>query len=163
MMTALSGTLIRHPHGWQWSDGTPASVVTDMTGSWYYNFRCRPGYVEVPLACAKRESELGWVWEGCCSGKYREALSGDHRGLKVLDVVERYQDGDIPGISEPETQLRHAGYTRADGGKRAIPRVALVPIAEWESWSQSAPLGARWNKEDEDAIFAKAESLGWKR
>lgn len=152
------GLLTRQEDGsWRWSDGTTETRVRDMRASWYYNFRCSGGCVEVPVSIAQRESDLRWVWDGYTAGRYRESLSGDHLGPKVLHIGERYEPGDVPGISEPVVTVS-ASPTRADGGKRAIPRVALVPFAEWDERDKT-PIGATWDKGDEPAIFAKAESL----
>ena len=113
-MTALNGTLIRTADGWRWSDGTPEPRVRDLNASKHYNFRCGGGMVEVPIATAQREHDLSWVWQGWNEGKYRESLSGDHLGPKVITLTERYEDGDIPGISDP-TIGATAKPTRADG------------------------------------------------
>ncbi len=166
-MSALQGTLNRTESGWKWSDGTAAEGVYDMTASWHYNFRCRTygcgtTYIEVPLNTARQEPDLGWVWRGYCDKKYEDGLSGDHKGERVLRIDEEYAEGDIAGISDPEIKVSHIGHVRADGGKRAIPRVALVPASEWDAWSQANPIGVRWDKIDEAKIMEKARSLGYR-
>lgn len=162
MPSVFGGLLVRQADGaWRWSDGTTDSRIRDMRMSVHYNFRCRPGYVEVPIAVARREEDLRWVWNGYTAGRYAEGLSGDHTGPKVLHFAERYEDGDVPGISEPAVSVS-ASPTRADGSKRAIPRVALVPFAEWDKRNDEFPVGAEWSKADEEAILGKAASLGWR-
>jgi len=131
---------------WAWSDGTPAPQVSDLSASQHFNFRCSSGHVEVPIATAYHEPELRWVWSGQCAGIYRESLSGDHTGPKQF-------------VLDPEGIKVKA--TRADGGKRAIPRVALVPIDVWDRWAAQNPIGATWPTEAEEDIMSKARSLGW--
>lgn len=136
--TALGATLIRWAgNTWAWSDNSPAPEVKDVKPSWYYNFRVQGGYVEVPAKSAKTEVELAWV----LSGEYQTGLSGDHYGSRV-----RHQDG-------RETRQSETG--------KAIPAVYLVPVADWDQWDAETSIGARWEKADEAAIFAKAKSLGW--
>lgn len=163
-MTALNGTLERRADGWHWSDGTPAPEVSDLSASSYYNFRCTrfsdQTFVEVPITTARREPELQWIWEGYQSRQFRETLSGDHRGLKVLQIDEQYADGDVPGISQPGLAIS-ASYARADGSTRAIPRVALVPVNVWDEWCDANPIGATWDKAAENQIFSKARAMGW--
>lgn len=38
----------------------------------------------------------------------------------------------------------------------------LVPLYAWDEWA-SAPGGILWDRADEAAILARAESLGWRR
>lgn len=70
---------------WYWADGQREPRVQDMSASWHYNFRCRPGYVEVPRVAAENESDLAWVAAAVALGQYRlGAASGDHLGTAVL-------------------------------------------------------------------------------
>jgi hypothetical protein len=121
---------------WAWSDHSPAPQIRDIRPSWYYNFRVQDGYVEIPIKMAKSEPELAWVLSG-----YQEGLSGDHYADKVTHL-----DGRV---------------TRQSGTGKAIPVVYLVPAGEWDEWDATTCIGARWDRADEAAILAKAESLGW--
>lgn len=161
MITTLGGTLARRDRNeWQWSDGTPEPRVQDLSPSQHYNFRCcnRGGktHVEVLLSAAHREKDvLGWVLDGIATGKYRQNTSGDHTGPLMLtdDGAERIHidPGEDPLLgNEPIVR------------KRSIPRVALVPVEEWDLWAALHPYGASWSKDDEQEIFAKAASLGWR-
>lgn len=158
--SCLGGTLKRIGRDqWHWSDGTPEPRVTDLSPSQHYNFRCcrRGGetHVEVMLSACHRERDvLGWVLDGVATGKYRQDLSGDHTGPRVLtdDGVSRMriEPGEDPLLgSEPIVR------------KRAIPKVALVPAVEWDEWAAETPYGATWDTAHEQEIFAKARSLGW--
>lgn len=170
--TCLGGSLSRvAPNQWQWSDGTPEPRVTDLSPSQQYNFRCRTDgggktYVEVMLSVAHRERDvLGWVIAGAETGLYPQNFSGDHTGPRVLNIADHYADGDVPGISTPDAALEISRQSVLPDGtptKRAIPRVALVSIAEWDAWARDNPYGATWPKACEPEIFAKARSLGWK-
>lgn len=150
-VTALGGRLVWWGRNkWAWSDGTPAPEVRDVTPSWHYNFRVRgsrgPGaVVEVPAQTAQAEPELAWVLRG----DYPRDLSGDHAGERVI-----HADGRMTrAYSDPRT-----GETT---GARAIPEVYLVPADEWDAWDASTSIGAKWDKADEAAIFARARALGW--
>jgi hypothetical protein len=160
MPTTLNGTLRRvGPNQWQWSDGTAEPRVTDLSSSSVYNFRCRTyanaTYVEILLSVAHKERDvLGWILDGVAVGKYRQDMSGDHTGPLMLT-----DDGPTRMRIEPgEDPLRG---NEPIVHKRAIPRVALVPIAEWDAWAAENPYGASWDKGVEADIFAKARSLGW--
>lgn len=162
MITALGGTLVRKSDGWYWRDGQRATDVEDLTAGQFYNFRISRGkFVEVPISIAQRDGELEWVWNGYRDQKYREDLSGDHRGERVFQIDNWYGEGDIPGISAPEVSVRGVGFVRADGSRRAIARVALVPIEEWDACFAEKPLGITWDRDNEPSIFAKAHSLGY--
>ena len=160
MMTIFGGTLIRHGQDdWRWSDGTHEPRVYDLSPSAHFNFRCRSysgggTYVEVLLSIAHSERDvLGWVLDGVASGEYRQDLSGDHTGpMHITETgVERMriEPGEDPLLgNEP---IIH---------RRAIPRVALVPIAEWDSWAKAHPYGATWDVEVQDDLLRIARSLG---
>lgn len=117
--------------------------------------------MEIPLSAAHRERDvLGWVIEGVEQGRYTQSLSGDHTG--PLRLTE--EDGEVVVSRmriEPGEDPLHGNEPVVH--KRAIPRVALVPIAEWDAWAKDHPYGAWWDTADEAEIFAKAESLGWVR
>lgn len=148
MVTTLGGTLRRIERDrWEWSDGTPEPRVQDLSGSSHYNFRVQGGFVEVPARLAMEEDALIWVLTGHAEGRFQRALSGDHRGPLVIDTDGAGRAHIHPGTGEP-----------LPGN---IPRVILVPRAEWDAWSASKPLGATWDKADEPQILAKARSLGW--
>lgn len=155
----LGGTMIRvGANTWSWADGEPEPCVTDLSPSARYNFRCRGGeYVEVLLSACMREPDvLGWVMDGYRAGRYGESLSGDHTGPRVVSGEDvrpsRIDPGEDPLCgNEPVTH------------RRAIPRVALVPISEWDAWARDNPYGATWPRAQEERIFAKARSLGWRQ
>lgn len=161
ILTVFGGLLARTPDGqWTWSDGRPEPRVTDLSWSVVANFRCVTTgggtYVEVLLSAARREPDLRWVLDGLEAGRYRQDLSGDHTGpLRLTDEGlsrMRIEPGEDPlAGNEP---IVH---------KRAIPRVALVPVAEWDEWAAGCPYGATWDVADEAGLFARAESLGWIR
>lgn len=145
---------------WVWSDGTPEPRVTDLSPSHQYNFRCRSGgsgktLVEVMLSACHRERDvLGWVLDGVKAGKYGQANSGDHTGPLMLTdegpTRMRVEPGEDPLLgNEPIIN------------RRAIPKVALVPMEEWDAWAAEHPYGATWLTKDEAEIFEKARSLGW--
>ena len=143
-VTALGGRLVWWGRNkWAWSDGTPAPEVRDITPSWHYNFRVRgsrgPGaVVEVPVRTAQAEPELAWVLRG----DYPRDLSGDHGSTRAINLATGRE------------------HRTSDSGK-AIPEVYLVPADEWDAWDASTSIGAKWDKADEPAIFAKARALGW--
>ena len=157
--TIFGGTLIRHDkNDWRWSDGTPEPRVTDLSPSAHYNFRCRTysgaTYVEVLLSVAHSERDvLGWVLDGVEAGTCTQDVSGDHSGpIRITDDgVERMriEPGEDPLLgNEP---IIH---------RRAIPRVALVPIAKWDSWAKAHPYGATWDVDAQDDLLRIARSLG---
>lgn len=158
--TVFGGVLNRvAENGWRWADGTDEPRVTDLSASHVYNFRCRTHggvtYVEVILSAVHREKDvLGWVLRGVESGAYHQASSGDHTGPLVIgdEGVSRMriEPGEDPLLGhEPIVS------------QRAIPRVALVPVCEWDRWAKETPYGATWAAEHEPELFAKARSLGW--
>lgn len=159
--SCLGGALVRRGRNeWVWSDGTTATQVSDLSASKVYNFRCRTDgaghtYVEVLLSAAHKEHDvLGWVLARLESGMYRSDLSGDHTGpLMITDAGQsrmRIEPGEDPLLgNEP---ILH---------KRAIPKIALVPVEDWDAWAADCPYGASWDRADEDTIFAKARTLGW--
>jgi hypothetical protein len=163
-ISVFGGTLVRvAPDQWVWSDGTPEPRVRDLSPSAHYNFRCRQRYegstcttyVEVLLSVAHRERDvLGWVLAGVEQGRYEQGWSGDHMGPLMITeeglARMRVEPGEDPLLGhEP---ILH---------RRAIPRVALVPVAEWDAWAAEHPYGATWLAADEPAIFARARALGW--
>jgi hypothetical protein len=133
-LTALNGALIRLGHDqWQWSDGTPALGVRDLSPD-RWHFRCRTYgggqcYAEVSRQVALRTPELAWVLAGAQAGRYLPGQSGDH------DPME-------PG---------------------PIPAVILVPVEEWDEWAATHPVGASWDRAAEPAILERAARLGWRR
>ena len=144
---------------WVWSDGTPEPRVKDLSPSAHYSFRCRTHadgtFVEVLLSVAHRDRDvLGWVLDGIEAGEYQQANSGDHTGPMVFT-----EDGPSRMRIEPgeDPLLGNEPIVR----KRAIPRVALVPVAEWDAWAADHPYGATWDTADEPEIFARARRLGW--
>jgi len=158
--SVFGGALVRHgKDDWRWSDGTLEPRVSDLSSSSVYNFRCRQchgsTHVEVLLSAAHREKDvLGWVLDGVADGKYRQDWSGDHTGPLMMTEAGptrmHIEPGEDPLLgSEP---IRH---------KRAIPLVALVPVAEWDAWADQQPYGATWVTAIEAEIFSKAKSLGW--
>lgn len=160
--TTLGGTLIRHEKDdWRWVSGVAEPRVTDLSPSSVYNFRCRTfgsgtTYVEVLLRDCHRERDvLGWVLDGIEAGKYRQEWSGDHTGPLMIT-----EDGPTRMHIEPgEDPLKgNEPIIR----KRAIPRVALVPVNEWDAWAADNPYGCQWDKVHEDDILAEARRLGWK-
>lgn len=159
-LTVFGGVLARTPHGWIWSDGTPEPRVSDLSWSAVGNFRCRSSggttYVEVPLSVCHREPDLRWVLDAVSAGEYRQDLSGDHVGPRVLTEEGLSRMHVAPG---EDPMLGHEPIVR----KRAIPRVALVPWSVWERWATEHPYGATWAQADEESLFARAESLGWVR
>lgn len=164
-VSVLGGRLIRTGrNAWQWSDGEPEPRVRDLRAGDDWNFRCRnyasTTYVEVLLSeCHRHKETLGWVLAGVESGRYQQDTSGDHTGPMRITIDDdgelqvdrmRIDPGEDPLLgNEP---ILHT---------RAIPKVALVPVAEWDDWSNNTPSGASWDREHEDAILAKARSLGW--
>jgi hypothetical protein len=85
-LTVLNGTLIRLGHDqWQWSDGTPALGVRDLSPD-RWHFRCRTYgnrgqcYVEVSRQVALHTPELAWV------------LAGAQLGPVILVPVEEWNE-----------------------------------------------------------------------
>lgn len=151
--TTFSGVLIRHAQNdWRWIDGTPEPRVRDSSPSEYYNFRIRSGkWVEVLLRDCHRERDiLGWVLAGVESGQYQQSDSGDHRGPLLID-----DDGARHMMIEPgEDPLRgNEPIVR----RRAIPRVALVPVDDWDKWAADHPYGAQWDMANEQSIIERAK------
>ena len=141
-VTALGGRLVWWGcNKWAWSDGKPAPQVRDITPSWFYNFRCRglrPAQeIEVPVKLAESEPELAWV----LAGAYPRDLSGDHGSTLTIHMDGR--------------------RTRTSDSGKALPEVILVPAAEWDQWDATFIIGPKWDKADEDAVFAHARALGW--
>lgn len=160
-ITTLGGTLIRHAkNDWRWNDGTPEPRATDLSPSRMYNFRCRTygsggTYVEVLLSACHRERDvLGWVLAGVEAGKYPQEWSGDHTGPLMMT-----DDGPTRMHIEPgeDPLLGNEPIIR----KRAIPRVALVPVAEWDQWAAEHPYGVQWDTAHEADILGTARKLGW--
>lgn len=152
--TVFGGCLIRWGIDlWAWSDGTAEPRVKDDTLSAHYNFRIRTygsggSYVEVPVDLVRSPSnpELHWVRD---LFGLRKDLSHDFAGPRVWHV----DTGRV-------TRLHEDPVTGRLGG-RVIPEVYLVPIDEWYKHAFD-PVGAIWDAKDEEAIVAKARSLGWK-
>jgi len=140
----FGGRLIRWGNNlWAWRDGTKEPRVRDETLSSHYNFRIRTyadgKYVEVPVNVAKRfPDEFDFV----LNGSYKRANSGDDTGPKVinLNTSQTYHQSSRPG------------------GK-AIRKVYLVPIEDWEA--NDRVIGCVWDLEHEQEILNKAKSLGW--
>ena len=160
--SVLGGTLIATgANTWEWIDGTPEPRVTDLSPSQHYNFRCLAvgsgeTYVEVLLSAAHKERDmLGWVLTGVESGIYLQTPSGDHLGPRVVTDtgMERMR-------IEPGEDPLHGNEPIIH--KRSVPRVALVPISDWDTWSADHPYGATWDSQHQDDIFAKARTLGWR-
>lgn len=160
-ISVLSGSLIRDDTGrWQWRDGTPEPRVRDLSPD-EWNFRCRTGgdgetYVEVLSGLARETDALAWVLEGARGGRYPQGQSLDHTGPLTVR-----QDGSVgrAHIRPGEDPLHGAEPLPEVPGR--IPRVILVPIAEWDRWVRENPAGATWDKRDEEAILARARELGW--
>lgn len=160
-VSVLQGTLVRiATNQWAWSDGTPEPRVRDISPSSHFNFRCRTygdgiTLVEVPLGAAHRDRPLlGWVLDGVARGRYQQSTSGDHTGpLLITDegtARMRIEPGEDPLLGhEP---IMHT---------RAIPRVALVPVTEWDAWARETPYGAQWDLDQQQDILARARALGW--
>jgi hypothetical protein len=93
------------------------------------------------------------ICRGSCRGSFGEFPRATRRaGLKSGHPGK----STVAGVA---ARLRRETRT-ADSGK-AIPQVYLVPVEEWDAWGAEACLGARWERADEAAIFARAQSLGW--
>jgi len=79
--TVLGGTLRRAgPDYWQWSDGTPAPEVYDLTVGSCHSFRCitygcGTTYVQVPATLARSEPELRWIVEDRAAGSRRRTAA----------------------------------------------------------------------------------------
>ena len=137
----LGGTLERREDGWYWSDGTKEPRVEDLHPSSHYNFRIRTyhdgSYVEVPHQVAYENSDLSWVINAWDSNKLKEGISGDVRDHTL-----------VPG---------------AEGLKiiKKGPGVLLVPVEQWDLWANMTPIGALWDKADEEEILHRARQLGW--
>lgn len=66
MLSAMGGTLIRHPEGWRWRDGRPEPRVRDVTALEAFPFPRvtratqdgRAQYLAIPRAAAAEEPEL---------------------------------------------------------------------------------------------------------
>lgn len=138
LASTLSGTLLRHADGWHWSDGTPEPRVHDLRPAGHYNFRIRGRgmggqFVEVPLGLARENDDLAWV----LGRGYAESWDGDVVGPEDRDPLGRVAPG-----------------------KRAA-RVLLVPIEQWDHWSDTTIIGAEWDREHEGEILSRARALGW--
>lgn len=164
-ISVLGGRLIRcATDTWQWKDGTPEPRVRDLQPGDQWNFRCRSHakttYVEVLLGeCHRHKESLGWVLAGVEAGKYRQDNSGDHTGpIRATLDDEGELHFDRMRIEPGEDPL-HGNEPILHS--RAIPKVALVPIEDWEQWCLANPLGATWDKTDEAKIFEQARMLGW--
>lgn len=160
----FGGTLVRDDAGWTWSDGTPEPRVTDLTASEHFNFRCRQvrgeTYVEVLLSAAHADRQmLGWVLSGVEDRTFQQAISGDHTGPMVISEDEDGEPELKPMRIEPgEDPLKG---NEPIISKRAIPKVALVPVAVWDRWAKTHPYGATWDTDQQEDIFAIARRLGW--
>jgi len=164
--TVFQGALQRRSDGWFWRSGKPAPNVRDDTPSQSYNFRVslRSGgkFVEVPLS-RKMDPDLAWVFESQRLGRYITGVDNDREVSRqersgeeypTLSAQPVFEDGDIPGISEPGIALRK---TRDATKARAV----YVPIADWDLWSNGTVTGALWNKADEPEILLQAKLEGW--
>ena len=147
-ITVLNGALIRWgPDLWAWKTGEREPRVKDLKPSFYYNFRIRTygsseysakpnQYIEVPIKLAQTEPELSWV------NGYPIGDSGDDTGDKLRTL---------------SGQMVHK--SAREGGK-AIRKVYLVPLEEWDDWNAKTSIGAHWDKADEEAILQKANQIG---
>lgn len=160
MTTTLDGTLIRHDDGtWHWRDGTPEPRVSDLTLGRAYNFRCRTygggsTCVEVPISVAREQDDLAWVIEGLRANRYETGLDGDRTGPLVIR-----EDGSVgrAHIAPGEDPLN--GNEPLPEQPGPIPRVALVPVAEWDA---RPPCGIAWDCANETDILDRAYALGWR-
>jgi hypothetical protein len=130
--TALSRPLIRWRNNiWPWRD-SPASAVQDLRATDHYKFRIRNRrWIEVLVRLAREKEALRWVTQG----GYEISVSGFHYGPIVV-----HEDGRM---------------TRAS--QRVLPKVYLVPVADWVAHDQL--LAAQWPAAKHNTVAAKASSL----
>ena len=160
--SVLGGCLTRGPGTsgmWLWSDGAAEPRARDLSPSSEYNFRVRSHggaqYVEIRYGIAASHADLRVWLDGYLAGTYGLGSSGDHSGPRAIRAdgstyLSRINPGDDPHIGH-EPILRD----------RPIPPVILVPISDWDAWAAAHPMGCSWDMSDEDAILARARSLGW--
>jgi hypothetical protein len=131
--TALSRPLIRWRNNiWPWRDQPPASAVQDLRATDHYKFRIRNRrWIEVLVRLAREKEALRWVTQG----GYEISVSGFHYGPIVV-----HEDGRM---------------TRAS--QRVLPKVYLVPVADWVAHDQL--LAAQWPAAEHNTIAARARSL----
>jgi hypothetical protein len=131
--TALSRPLIRWRNNiWPWRDQPPASAVQDLRATDHYKFRIRNRrWIEVLVRLAREKEALRWVTQG----GYEISVSGFHYGPIVV-----HEDGRM---------------TRAS--QRVLPKVYLVPVADWVAHDQL--LAAQLPAAEHNTIAAKARSL----
>jgi hypothetical protein len=122
--TALSRPLIRWRNNiWPWRDQPPASAVQDLRATDHYKFRIRNRrWIEVLVRLAREKEALRWVTQG----GYEISVSGFHYGPIVV-----HEDGRM---------------TRAS--QRVLPKVYLVPVADWVAHDQL--LASQWPAADGD-------------
>lgn len=155
--TVFDGALERRDDGsWQWRDGAPEPRVQDLTLNQCYDFRCRTYgdgacYVEVPRGQAMEQDDLAWVLDGWRAGRYTLGLDGDRTGPRVFASDRRAH------IAPGQDPL--CGHEPMPERPGPIPRVILVPIADWDA---RPPCGASWDTAHEDAILTRAYELGWR-
>ncbi|MBM3571198.1 MAG: hypothetical protein FJX52_02395 [Alphaproteobacteria bacterium] len=144
LSTTLGGTLQRHADGWHWSDGTPETRVRHMLLSHVApNFRCgRHGSitcVEIPA----RWRQDARYWPG---GRI------DTDAAAAIDSLIREC-----GKREP---IFLEGLAEALDDHRLTGDGYIVDVAQWDAVMRE-PVGVWWDKSDEDAILARARSLGY--
>lgn len=143
---AFGGLLVRWGKDtWAWKDGTRETRVQDFHPSWYYNFRVARHqtphgqsaiFIEVPIGLIGKEYDLEWL---------REPLADARRAAQQPPI-------------EPQFQPNAEYIFTVDFQKKPV---LLVPAQIWDDWNARTVLGPKWEKKDEQAILAKAKSLGW--
>lgn len=127
MLSAMGGTLVRHPDGWRWRDGRPEPRVYDVTALQAFQFpkvtRAEPDapggraqYLAIPRAAAQEEPELR---EAIAMAGARARRPEDDPGVIELPVSlwEPWASAQVIGLrwdaADEEDLLREAEQQRA--------------------------------------------------
>jgi hypothetical protein len=126
-----------------------------------WNWRCRTHgdgttYAEVLWGAAMETPALRWIVDRYRAGSYRGATSLDHTGPLMIDGAGKARRMHIEPGTDP--LLGNEPLPELPG---PIPRVVLVPIADWDRWVADNPAGASWDRTHEPEILDKARALGW--
>jgi hypothetical protein len=114
-----------------------------------------------------RHGRDDWRWrDGASEPRARDLSPSAHYNLRCRAYADR-QYVEVPrGLAQEEITWAHEGwaaglYRTGDSGDRPGQAVILVPVEAWDSWSADHPVGCTWDLADQEAILARARTLGW--
>lgn len=135
---ALEGFLLRYEDGWYWSDGSPEPRCKDMrlydlvpTHIWRKIRHNGEFYLEIPH-------------------DWRECIEHEEVRAAIEQLIERY----AAPAATPDLRTLYRHSTRAPNNSHGYH----LRLKLWKSY-MSEPIGALWERKDDEAIQAKFNRL----